>query len=182
MRSEYTADELPLKFTLQVQHQMAVTGAQNGWLFAMCGTEMILRHIPRHDRLIEGMHKHAEAFLKLVEANTPPEVDGSIATTRAITINAGEPKVGKIAKFPQEFATYAEELEALKEALDYDELYESYSELLKDADENVTGELLELYDSLYSESDGEPVYERDEMAATYKELNKQLDKAQGKIR
>ena len=116
MRSEYTADELPLKFTLQVQHQMAVTGAKNGWLFAMCGTEMILRHIPRHDRLIEGMHKHAEAFLKLVETKTPPEVDGNPATTKAITLYSGEPQVGKIAAFPQEFATYAEELEALKEA------------------------------------------------------------------
>jgi len=116
MIAEYRADELPLKFTLQVQHQMAVTGAQNGWLFAMCGTEMILRHVPRHDRLIEGMHKHAEAFLKLVESNTPPEVDGNPATTKAITLYAGDPEPGKIARFPQEFATYAEELEALKNA------------------------------------------------------------------
>jgi putative phage-type endonuclease len=115
MIAEYRADELPLKFTLQVQHQMAVTGAQNGWLFAMCGTEMILRHVPRHERLIEGMHKHAEAFLKLVESNTPPEVDGNPATTKAITIHAGEPKIDKIARFPKEFATYAEELESLKE-------------------------------------------------------------------
>jgi hypothetical protein len=46
-------------------------------------------------------------------------------------------------------------------------------------DENVTGEWLELYDSLYGETEDEPVYERDEMAATYKELNKHLDKAQG---
>jgi putative phage-type endonuclease len=114
MRAEYTADELPLKFTLQVQHQMAVTGAKDGWLFALCGTEMILRHIPRHDRLIEGMHKHAEAFLKLVESETPPEVDGNPATTKAITLYSGEPEIGKIAQFPQEFATYAEELERLK--------------------------------------------------------------------
>lgn len=116
MRAEYTADELPLKFTLQVQHQMAVTDAQNGWLFAMCGTEMILRHIPRHDRLIEGMHKHAEAFMQLVESNTPPEVDGNAATTRAITLYAGEPDVGKITRFPDDFATFADELEALKAA------------------------------------------------------------------
>jgi hypothetical protein len=53
---------------------------------------------------------------------------------------------------------------------------------LKDADENVTGELLELYDSLYGETEDEPVYERDEMASTYRELNRYLDKAQGKIR
>lgn len=116
MRAEYTADELPLKFTLQIQHQMAVTGAANGWLFAMCGTEMILRHVPRHDRLIEGMHKHAEAFLKLVESKTPPEVDGNPATTKAITLYSGEPQVGKIVSFPQEFADYADELERLKNA------------------------------------------------------------------
>jgi putative phage-type endonuclease len=103
MRAEYVADELPLKFTLQVQHQMAVTGAANGWLFAMCGTEMILRHVPRHDRLIEGMHKHAEAFLELVKSGTPPEVDGKLATTKAITIYAGEPVPKKIVSLPAEF-------------------------------------------------------------------------------
>lgn len=103
MRADYVADELPLKFTLQVQHQMAVTGAANGYLFAMCGTEVIIRHVPRHDRLIEGMHKHAEAFLALVKSGTPPEVDGKLATTKAITIHSGEPVPKKIVSLPAEF-------------------------------------------------------------------------------
>jgi uncharacterized membrane protein len=40
----------------------------------------------------------------------------------------------------------------------------------------------EEYENLEIESEDEPIYERYEMASTYKELNKQLDKEQGKIR
>ena len=81
---EYEQDELPEKFTLQVQHQIAVTGADVGYLCAVCGTDVIVRDIPRHDRLIRAMHAVAEKFLRSVLNDTPPEIDGSEATAKAI--------------------------------------------------------------------------------------------------
>ena len=115
MRSEYVQDELPLKFSLQVQLQMAVTGATDGWLFAMCGTEVILRHVPRHDRLIASMHRKAEEFLRLVETKTQPPADGNEATSRAISLYHGEPEINKVVKLPEEMQGYSERIEILRE-------------------------------------------------------------------
>lgn len=81
---EYEQDELPEKFTLQVQHQVAVTDADVGYLCAVCGTDVIVRDVPRHDRLIAAMHAVAERFLWSVATDTPPEIDGSEATAKTI--------------------------------------------------------------------------------------------------
>jgi predicted phage-related endonuclease len=113
MRPEYVADELPLRFTLQIQMQMAVTGATDGWLFAMCGMEPIIRHVPRHDRLIDSMHAHAEAFLKLVETKTPPDVDGNEATTKAIALYHGASDGRKIHRLDERFNSHDARIEKL---------------------------------------------------------------------
>jgi len=116
MRSEYTAEELPIKFSLQLLQQLAVTGLQKGYLFGMVGTEPILRVVHRHDELISIAHAKAEQFLELVRTKTQPEVDGKEATTKALTIYAGEVELNKIVALPPEFDGYDERLAELLEA------------------------------------------------------------------
>lgn len=102
-RDEYSLDELPEKYTLQLQHQLAVTGAEKGWLVAVCGNEPIIREVYRHDRLIDAMHRNAEQFLSLVESKTPPPVDGNEATTKAIALRYNEPEADGVIQLPESF-------------------------------------------------------------------------------
>lgn len=105
-RDDYLLDELPQKYTLQIQHQLAVTGAERGWLLACCGNEPIIREVPRHDRLIDAMHKHADQFLKLVESKTPPAVDGKEATTKALSMRFNEPSPDAVVQLPESFVRH----------------------------------------------------------------------------
>jgi predicted phage-related endonuclease len=80
----YKEDSLPEKFTIQVQQQMAVMECDHGFLCAVCGTECVVRHVPRHQRLIDALHAISVQFLDLVENDVPPKIDGSDATTEVI--------------------------------------------------------------------------------------------------
>jgi putative phage-type endonuclease len=120
-RDDYTLDELPQKYTLQIQHQLAVTGASRGWLMACCGNEPIIREVPRHDRLINAMHAHAEEFLKMVESKTPPPVDGREATTKAIALRHGEPNPDAVVMLPEYFVTHPAKIAELDARLKSDD-------------------------------------------------------------
>lgn len=87
----------PLKFQVQCQHQMAVTGHKHAFLAGLIGgNRMRVRHIARNDRFIEStLIPRLAEFWKLVEearsaiaAGQPPvlpPVDGSEATSDALS-------------------------------------------------------------------------------------------------
>lgn len=87
-RDEWRDGAGPLKYQIQVQHQLAVTGLQYGYLFGLVGGQEPFAHrIERNDSFIENaLIPVCERFVKCLESNTPPQVDGSDATSQAIRL------------------------------------------------------------------------------------------------
>lgn len=116
---QYMVDELPPKFTIQIQHQMASVGANHGYLCAVCGTEVIVKYVPRHDRLIDGLHQRAVEFLECVRSGTPPEIDGSEATKDCIIRMFPDVEPESVCELPPEFNGFAQERDEHKEKIKY---------------------------------------------------------------
>lgn len=84
--SEWDGDEVPLKFNVQVQHQLAVTGCEFGYLFALIGgNRPVVRRIYRNDRFISVMIARLEEFWDFVASGEIPPIDASEATKSALT-------------------------------------------------------------------------------------------------
>jgi putative phage-type endonuclease len=89
---------MPEHFTLQVQHQLAVTGLQHAWLAVLFGGQrMEIRELERDEELIDSLVGLEEAFwTKHVLADVPPGGDGLEGTTedlRRAFADAGGPAV-----------------------------------------------------------------------------------------
>ena len=111
----YMEDELPVKYQIQIQHQMAAIDAKHGFLCVVCGTEVITKYVPRHQKLIDGLHKKALQFLECVRNDVPPPVDGTKATGDAIKRMYPEVEPEKVVQLPGEFDGLAQKRDALKE-------------------------------------------------------------------
>jgi putative phage-type endonuclease len=87
-RDEWSEDAGPLKYQIQLQHQLAVTGLEFGYLFGLVGGQEPYAHrINRNDEFIsKALVPMCEKFFKLMQSQTPPEIDGSEATARALTL------------------------------------------------------------------------------------------------
>ena len=68
--------EPPLRFQLQVQTQLACTGAVAGLLIALISGDRIVRcEIPRHDEAIAEIRRRVRAFWDSIEANEEPPAE-----------------------------------------------------------------------------------------------------------
>ena len=77
--------DIPLKFVVQTQHQMAVTGASHAFLFGLIGgNEPIAHLIERNDAFINVMIEKLSEFWHCVETGTMPVIDGSLGTAKAL--------------------------------------------------------------------------------------------------
>jgi putative phage-type endonuclease len=83
-RKEWEAAEPPLKFTIQINHQMAVTGLKHGFLLGLIGREPVIKHVPRNERFVEAMLKHLETFWGFVQRRELPPIDASLATAQVL--------------------------------------------------------------------------------------------------
>lgn len=79
------AGKAPLKYTIQLQHQLAVTGWEKGYLVALNGFDIYPIEVKRHDDLIAVMQDEYEVFWSHVRNKTEPEIDSSDATYRAVS-------------------------------------------------------------------------------------------------
>lgn len=70
----------PLKYTIQMQHQLAVTGWKRGYVVALCGFDPIVVPVKRHDGLIESIIYECQEFWECVQTGREPEIDDSEAT------------------------------------------------------------------------------------------------------
>lgn len=70
----------PLKYTIQMQHQLAVTGWKYGYVVALCGFQVIPVKVQRHDGLIESLIYECQDFWDMVQTGREPEIDDSEAT------------------------------------------------------------------------------------------------------
>lgn len=68
--------EAPLRFQLQVQTQLACTGAAAGLLIALISGDRIVRcEIPRHDQAIAEIRQRVADFWRSVETNDEPPAE-----------------------------------------------------------------------------------------------------------
>jgi putative phage-type endonuclease len=116
-RDEWDGDEPPLKFAVQVQHQLAVTGASHGFLLGLIGgNEPVIKTIERNDRFIDAMLKRLEEFWGYVERRELPPVDSSVATAQILAKLWPEDSGATVA-LPPEAADWDHELSEAKEAI-----------------------------------------------------------------
>lgn len=80
------ADELPLGYYFQVQHQLAVTGYPRCYVAALIGGNIFKHPIVERDDEVIAMitDKEREFWFKHVIAGVPPDADGHEATSNAI--------------------------------------------------------------------------------------------------
>ncbi len=65
----------PDNYIMQVQHQMACTGAEYGWLIALLRNEPRRMKIPRNDNIIDAIKSEITTFWDSVRAGEEPPVD-----------------------------------------------------------------------------------------------------------
>lgn len=70
-----TITSAPDNYILQVQHQMACTGAEYGWLIALLRNEPRRMKIPRSSEIISGIKSHVAAFWDSVRSGEEPPID-----------------------------------------------------------------------------------------------------------
>lgn len=80
---EWEDEEIPASYLLQVQHYLAVTGADRGYIAVLIGGQkFIWKEVSRDEELIEIIIQAEKDFWGLVEAKTPPALDGSSAAEK----------------------------------------------------------------------------------------------------
>lgn len=115
--ADWADGEIPIAYQIQVQHQLAVTGLTWGTIAVLIGGQKFLwQDVERNDAFIDAMILREEAFLTLVQSETPPEVDGSEATANALKKLYPEDS-GEIIALPNEATDWDERLVAVKAEL-----------------------------------------------------------------
>lgn len=96
---EWDGDEPPLRYQLQVQAQLAVTGFRWGVLACLIGGQRFRAfRIERRDDAIKAIVERCRVFWQHVATATPPPVDGSEATRRALDKIYARPSDDETAK------------------------------------------------------------------------------------
>lgn len=118
LRGEWDVEQdPPLKFVVQCQTQMAVTGATHCYLVGLIGgDEFVIRLIERSQRFIDAMLKSLEQFWGFVERREMPPVDESEATKAMLGLIYPR-DTGDEISLPDDFIELDRELVDLKESI-----------------------------------------------------------------
>jgi len=85
MSGEWDGDNIPDSYQLQLQHYMAVTGAEYSYIAVLIGGNRFKwKGIPRDSALIEVLIKLESEFWDHVQRFEPPQLDGSDASVEYI--------------------------------------------------------------------------------------------------
>ncbi len=116
-KAEDWADGPPLMYQVQCQHELAVTGYSWGTLVVLIGGQK-LRYFDfeRNDSFVQALLPRLAEFWRLVEARTPPAVDGSLATAQVLAKLHPEDN-GDTVALPAEAAEWTERKAAAKEII-----------------------------------------------------------------
>jgi len=80
------ADPVPPDVLCQVQHYLAVTGWDVGDVAVLlAGSDLRILEVPRDEAHIQELVEREAEFWHLIESRTPPPLDGSEATRRALS-------------------------------------------------------------------------------------------------
>ncbi len=115
---DWREDNVPLKFAVQCNHQMFVTGAKRCYLLGLIGgNKPHVRILDRNDRFIEKtLLPRLEWFWQYVKSNVMPPIDGSEATGEALRRLWPDDDGSQVA-LPDELAEEADRLADAKEAI-----------------------------------------------------------------
>src|SRR6266567_108753 len=125
----------PLYYQVQQQGELAVTGYTWGTLCVLIGGNRMLA-MPdetRNDQFIESAIPRLEEFMEMIESRTPPPVDASLATAKALAKLHREDS-GATVVLPLEASEWHEELTRAKSQIkECEALKTKYENLLKAA-------------------------------------------------
>lgn len=116
-RGDDWAEEPPLHYQVQLQHQLAVTGMPWGTLCCLIGGQRLIywdQH--RNDKFIEAMIDKLSFFWTQVIDRIPPAPDGSESTAKVLK-QLYPADDGEIVALPMESANWDRELVAAKETI-----------------------------------------------------------------
>lgn len=78
-------DFVPLKYQVQVQHQMMVMGAPYAYIMALIGgNKPVIRRVERNEEFIQALREKLRVFWGLVVTRQMPPVDGSEISTQVL--------------------------------------------------------------------------------------------------
>lgn len=107
----------PLRYQVQLGHQMIVTGATHGYLVGLIGDDDLeWRLVELPQSFLDQHLERCEAFWGYVERREMPPVDGSSATTDALQRLFPRENATEIADLPEEADSWSEEIEHLSKA------------------------------------------------------------------
>lgn len=111
------AEEAPLPYQVQLQHELAVTGLQWGSFAVLIGGQKFAwLDTPRNERFISYLIEKEEEFWDRVVRGNPPEPDAS-DSTKEVLLRLYPHDTGESKALPAEFAEYQEKRRALKEQI-----------------------------------------------------------------
>ena len=115
MAHEWDDGAVPMWYMIQGQHANAVTGHEGTHFFPLIGgNEPRPVYVERNDALIETLVESERQFWDLVQNMTPPDVDGTAATRRALATVYGNPDIGTDKELPPETLQLIEERRVAK--------------------------------------------------------------------
>lgn len=86
LADDWADDQVPEAYLLQVQHALAVTGRARAVCAVLIGGQRLeIRTVERDQALIDQLISLEAEFWALVESDTPPQIDGSKASTSLLT-------------------------------------------------------------------------------------------------
>lgn len=119
LMKEWEGEEIPASYLVQVQHYLAVTGAEIGYIAVLIGGQkFIWKEVQRDEELIEMIIESEKDFWKKVQDETPPALDGSSAAENYIKEKYKQAESEKAIELGFEYKdkikTYLEKKEQLK--------------------------------------------------------------------
>jgi putative phage-type endonuclease len=147
MRDEWVGEKAnnqpPVEYQVQLQHQLAVTGALWGSIAALIGGVIFLwADLPRDQELIDRLIEMEGEFMRRLELSDPPAADGS-ESSREVLKKLYPKDNGQLITLPAESLEWHNALEAAKLAKKAAEADEALmSNLLKQAIGENTGGIL----------------------------------------
>lgn len=102
-RAKDWREEPPLKFQIQVQHQLWTLDLRRGTLAVLLGGNRLwYRHVERDDRFCEAAVAAVHAFLRRLRDRDPPPATGGARESAAVTALYRRHDAGKVITLPAE--------------------------------------------------------------------------------
>ena len=137
MKKLRNSEEFPEQYYCQVVHYLAVTGLEKAYLAVLINCrELKIYEMERDQAEIDALMGAEKAFWELVEKNIPPSVDGSEATSEAISVLYPDSTDGTVDLFAynsllDQYCDLSSQIKALTELKD--EVANRVKEFMKEA-------------------------------------------------